>query len=288
MDQSAGRKSNREINKAPSTVHRQEVATAKSTQLARTTPVYKHIAHYRSINELDFRQTLWTGMPLGFAFALIQSGSLAIGLMSIPLFVISVVSGFKLFRNLPKGIQAQNTEFKSGDYTALQIWAPFLPMMGTLAAIPLDFFNISGLQTPELIKGMLGSVLFGASISFGLWGLFTQAFRIGKRRIKKITEKQSLDGVSESRMEAIESNGDIFGGLIAAGAVDGNEISVKTLGKLLNWDKEDIASLQSRINELGNQGLVKISGQGLYQQAKFWQVTVTPDGIRNIAQIGKR
>lgn len=266
----------------------QEIAHRPSTQLARTAPLNKQIQHYRSINELDLRQTLWTGMPAGFALALAQTGELATGLLAIPLLGIAVVSGVKLLRRRRKSVQAGQAEYKSGDYTAIQMWAPFLPALGWLVAIPLDFLGFEALETPPLISGVFGGLLFGAGISFGAWGMWNQAFRIGKRRIKKITEKQSLDGVSESRMEAVEENGDILGALVTAGAVDGNELSVASLGKLMDWDNEEIPALQARANELQSSGVVKISGQGLYQKAKHWQVTITPDGIRNIAQLGHR
>lgn len=114
----------------------QEIAHRPSTQLARTAPLNKQIQHYRSINELDLRQTLWTGMPAGFALALAQTGELAMGLLAIPLLGIAVVSGVKLLRRPPKSVQAGQAEYKSGDYTAIQMWAPFLPALAGSSPFP--------------------------------------------------------------------------------------------------------------------------------------------------------
>ena len=124
-----------------------------------------------------------------------------------------------------------------------------------------------------------------------MWAMFQRSFRVGKRRIKAITEKQSLEGVTQPRMDAVEANGDILGALIAAGSVDGNNISIKVLGKLLDCDMdntEDAESLVARMKDLQSDGIIKISGQALYQKQQSWEVTVTPDGIRNLAQIGHR
>src|SRR5699024_7282082 len=115
--------------------------------------------------------------------------------------------------------------------------------------------------------------------------------RVGKRRIKAISEKQSLEGVTQPRMDAVEANGDILGALMAVGGVDGNIISIKVLGKLLNRDMdndEDADSLVARVKDLQSHDIIKISGQALYQKQQSWEVTVTPDGIRNLTQIGHR
>ena len=124
-----------------------------------------------------------------------------------------------------------------------------------------------------------------------MWAMFQRSFRVGKRRIKAITEKQSLEGVTQPRMDAVEANGDSLGALMAVGAVDGNTISIKVLGKLLNCDMdnaEDAESLVTRVKDLQSDDIIKISGQALYQKQQSWEVTVTPDGIRNLTQIGHR
>src|SRR5699024_5366858 len=98
----------------------------------------------------------------------------------------------------------------------------------------------------------------------------------------------SLDGVTQSRMDAVESHGDILGALIAVGAVDGNKIPIKTLCMLLKVDADDISPVRSRVEDLHADGIVKISGQGLYRDPMMWEVTITPYGSRNLAQIGQR
>ncbi len=95
-------------------------------------------------------------------------------------------------------------------------------------------------------------------------------------------------------MEAVEAHGDILGALIVVGAVDGNNIPIKRLRKLLSCDIEDMdneeksKSLLTRIKNLQADGVIKISGQGLSQKPESWEVTITPIGIRNLAQRGQR
>ena len=91
-----------------------------------------------------------------------------------------------------------------------------------MVAIPIDALGLSSLPTPPLLAALLSGALLGVGGSFGMWAMFQRSFRVGKRRIKAITEKQSLEGVTQPRMDAVEANGDILGALIAAGAVDGN------------------------------------------------------------------
>ena len=252
-----------------------EVSHRPAGELAPNAPVNSHIQHYRSQNEMSLRNILWTGLPKGLAIGAVESGTY----------------GVKIFRERPKLVQSNITEFKSGDYTAMQMWAPFLPALGWLVAIPIDALGLSSLPTPPLLAALFSGALLGVGGSFGMWAMFQRSFRVGKRRIKAITEKQSLEGVTQPRMDAVEANGDILGALIAAGAVDGNTISIKVLGKLLNCDMdnaEDAESLVSRIKALQTDGIIKISGQALYQKQQSWEVTVTPDGIRNLTQIGHR
>lgn len=268
-----------------------EVSHRPAGELAPNAPVNSHIQHYRSQNEMSLRNILWTGLPIGLAIGAVESGTLAFGLLAIPLLAVSVIYGVKIFRERPKLVQSNITEFKSGDYTAMQMWAPFLPALGWLVAIPIDALELSSLPTPPLLAALFSGALLGVGGSFGMWAMFQRSFRVGKRRIKAITEKQSLEGVTQPRMDAVEANGDILGALIAAGAVDGNTISIKVLGKLLNCDMdnaEDAESLVTRVKDLQSDGIIKISGQALYQKQQSWEVTVTPDGIRNLTQIGHR
>ena len=268
-----------------------EVSHRPAGELAPNAPVNSHIQHYRSQNEMSLRNILWTGLPIGLAIGAVESGTLAFGLLAIPLLAVSVIYGVKIFRERPKLVQSNITEFKNGDYTAMQMWAPFLPALGWLVAIPVDALGLSSLPTPPLLAALFSGALLGVGGSFGMWAMFQRSFRVGKRRIKAISEKQSLEGVTQPRMDAVEANGDILGALMAVGAVDGNIISIKVLGKLLNCDMDNAEvaeSLVTRVKDLQSDDIIKISGQALYQKQQSWEVTVTPDGIRNLTQIGHR
>src|SRR5699024_3963175 len=140
--------------------------------------------------------------------------------------------------------------------TAGQVWAPFLPARGWVVVIPLDALGIYGLQTPPLLTGLFSARLLGTGLSCGWCGGLSRTGAVGKRRIRKITENQSLDVGTQSRMEAVESHGDILGALIAVGAVDGNKIPIKTLCMLLKVDQENMEAVRSRVEDLQADGIV--------------------------------
>src|SRR5690625_3304210 len=98
---------------------RAEVSHGPAGELAPNAPVNSHIQHYRSQNEMSLRNILWTGLPIGLAIGAVESGTLAFGLLAIPLLAVSVIYGVKIFRERPKLVQSNITEFKSGDYTAI-------------------------------------------------------------------------------------------------------------------------------------------------------------------------
>lgn len=271
-----------------------EISHPVAGELAPHAPINDHIQHYRSINGISLRHMLWTGLPIGLAIGLAETGTLALGLLALPLLVVSVVYGIKIYRERPKLVHSNLTEFKSGDYTTMQMWVPFLPAVGWIATVPIDALGLSTLEIPPVLGGVLSGAFLGFAFSLSSWATLQSSFRIGKRRIKAITEKQSLEGVTEARMEAVEAHGDILGALIVVGAVDGNNIPIKRLRKLLSCDIEDMdneeksKSLLTRIKNLQADGVIKISGQGLSQKPESWEVTITPIGIRNLAQRGQR
>lgn len=265
-----------------------------ASELAPDAPINDHIQHYRSINAMSLRHILWTGLPIGLAIGLAKTGTLAFALLALPVLVISVVYGIKIYRERPKLVHSNLTEFKSGDYTTMQMWVPFLPAVGWVATVPMDALGISILEIPTVLSSVLSGAFLGFAFSLSSWATLQSSFRIGKRRIKAIMEKQSLEGVTEARMEAVEAHGDLLGALIVVGAVDGNSIPIKRLGKLLSCDTEDMEnedqsrSLITRIKNLQADEVLKITGQGLSQKPESWEVTITPIGIRNLAQRGQR
>ena len=92
-----------------------------ASELAPDAPINDHIQHYRSINAMSLRHILWTGLPIGLAIGLAKTGTLAFALLALPVLVISVVYGIKIYRERPKLVHSNLTEFKSGDYTTMQM-----------------------------------------------------------------------------------------------------------------------------------------------------------------------
>ncbi len=139
-----------------------EISHPVAGELAPNAPINDHIQHYRSINGISLRHMLWTGLPIGLAIGLAETGTLALGLLALPLLVVSVVYGIKIYRERPKLVHSNLTEFKSGDYTTMQMWVPFLPAVGWIATVPIDALGLSTLEIPPV----LGGVLSGASLGF--------------------------------------------------------------------------------------------------------------------------
>src|SRR5699024_7799794 len=131
-----------------------EVAHRHEGELAPTAPVNKHIQHYRAVKETSLRHALWVGMPVGLALGLAQTGTLSFALLAIPLVLVADIAGVQIFRHRPKLIQAEITAFKSGDFSAWQMWAPLFPVLDLIVVIRHDALCSFGLITQTLLTGL--------------------------------------------------------------------------------------------------------------------------------------
>ena len=135
------------------------------------------------------------------------------------------------------------------------------------------------------IAGVLSGAWWACGLPLGLWAMFSQSFRIGRRRINKILEKDPLEGVTEARLELADAHVDTLTALIAAGAVQGNTVSAKALSTFMQVDLDLVCE---NLDELAQAGLVKLDRIALRSAPKDWKNTVTPTGVRCLYQLGKR
>ncbi|MDK8693900.1 hypothetical protein [Corynebacterium sp. MSK158] len=246
----------------------------------------RELAQYRQRNEVPVRSALYFGVPAGFAVGFANTG-VDYMLMGAGVFAVFAVLGLvHLIRNYPRGINAAQEEFRDGDYPTIAYIAPFIPIAAPLVMAPLSAAGL--LPEVELappVAGMLSGAWWAFGLPLGIWSMFSQSFRIGRRRINKILEKDPLDGVTEARLQLADAHSDILTALVAAGAVQGNTINSTALSKFM---KVDLDPLCERLDALAKADLVKLSRMGLRTAPAKWTITITPTGVRCLYQVGRR
>jgi len=246
----------------------------------------RELAQYRQRNEVPVRSALYFGVPAGFAVGFANTG-VDYMLVGAGVFAVFAVLGLvHLIRNYPRGINAAREEFRDGDYPTIAYIAPFIPIAAPLVMAPLSAAGlVPEVELAPPVAGVLSGAWWAFGLPLGLWGMFSQSFRIGRRRITKILEKDPLEGVTEARLELADAHVDTLTALIAAGAVQGNTINTTALSKFM---QEDLEPLCERLDELEKADLVKLSRMGLRTAPKKWTITVTPTGVRCLYQVGRR
>ena len=78
---------------------------------------------------------------------------------------------------------------------------------------------------------------------------------------------------------------DTLTALIAAGAVQGNTVSARSLSKFMQVDLDLVCE---HLDELAQAGLVKLDRIALRSAPKDWKNTVAPTGVRCLYQLGRR
>ena len=246
----------------------------------------RELAQYRQRNEIPVRSALYFGVPAGFAIGFANTG-VDYMLVGAGIFAIFAVLGLvHLIRNYPRGINAARKEYREGDYPTIAYIAPLIPIAAPLAMAPLSAAGlVPEVELAPPIAGVLSGAWWACGLPLGLWAMFSQSFRIGRRRINKILEKDPLEGVTEARLVLADAHVDTLTALIAAGAVQGNTVSAKALSTFMQVDLDLVCE---NLDELAQAGLVKLDRIALRSAPKDWQNTVTPTGVRCLYQLGKR
>ena len=76
----------------------------------------------------------------------------------------------------------------------------------------------------------------------------------------------------------MEKHPEVLSGLVAAGAVTGNMISIPALGRLLDYEE----GLEDELRELEKAGVVKMSGFIYGKGKRTYNITLTEDGVRSM------
>ncbi len=246
-------------------------------------PLRGEIAHYRHRNQLALGKTASVCIPLGVVFTSIAAGGAMLYAVAGVCALIALVAAVPLIKNPPAAISASQTEFKDGDFPAVAYWAPLLPIAAPLLASPLaDSFPEPSLD--PLLQVLLGGLYLGLATALALWSMFSRAYRVGRRRLARILSQDSLDGVTDARLQAVTDHSNVIAALCACGAVDGNEASVGALSKLSGIP---VAQIEELLPQLSRLGVINVNQTGALLKPKKWQVSLTEAGIRCMGQLNR-
>ena len=246
------------------------------------------VAQARARNEISMRDIFIGSIPLSLAFALSNpdlghySGQYVLVGICI---VLSVLAGINILRKKPKMIQAVREEYKSGDYSSLAYIGPFLPVVGApILWLADDFGLVPDATISPIVLTVCKAIYMVPAFTLGGWASFTGPYRTGRRRIRKTLEHSSIEGITETTLQAVTDYADIVSALVAAGAVEGNIVSVKQLGYITGQEE----GLEKRVLELEKTGVVKLRGVRHSDNTRTWDVTLTELGVRSMHEARRR
>lgn len=254
-----------------------------NTPAKRKIPVHapRTVAQARARNEMALRDIVTVAVPAGIA-----SGLRVVDFpypYAVPVYAVLIMvmlyGAFRIIRSKPKIVQAAQEEFRAGDYPTLAYLLPVLAIFSPLIAEGIKSTGILGDISLNPILVAAGHTAFAIpAFIIGGRAFGTTAFRVGKRRIQAITEKDSLDGVTEKSIAAVEEHPEALSGLVAAGAVTGNTISIPALSKLLGYEE----GLEEELRELEAAGVVKLPGLIKWSGERTFNITLTEAGVRSM------
>lgn len=239
------------------------------------------VAQARARNEMALRDIITVAVPAGIA-----SGLRVVDFpypYAVPVYAVLIMvmlyGAIRIIRSKPKFVQAAQEEYRAGDYPLLAYFLPVLAIFSPLITEGIQSTGIVGDISLNPILVAAGHTTFAIpAFIIGGRAFGTTAFRVGKRRIKAITEKDSLDGVTEKSIAAVEDHPEALSGLVAAGAVTGNTISIPALSRLLGYEE----GLEEEMRELEKSGVVKMSGFIYGKNQRTFNITLTEAGVRSM------
>ncbi len=246
----------------------------------------RKLSQYRQRNEITPKEACLFGIPAGFALGFAQTET-SYMLLGAGVFAVFAVLGLvHLIRHYPRSIGASRDVFLEGDYPAIAYWAPVIPLALPLAMAPLSAAGwLPDISLAPPVEGILTGAVSAFALPLGLWAMFSQSFRIGRRRMQRIVAEDPLEGVTDHAMQLADAHLDTLTALVTAGAVQGNTTTTKALSRLMQVELE---TLPDTLQELKKHGLVKVENIGLRSKVESWRISLTPTGVRCLYQIGKR
>ncbi|MCQ9676769.1 hypothetical protein [Corynebacterium sp. BF-R-2] len=256
--------------------HRNTPATPARRESAPRT-----VAQARARNEIAMRDIITVAVPAGIA-----SGLRAVDFpypYAVPVYAVLWIAmaygAIRIIRSKPKFVQAAQEEYRAGDYPVL---AYFLPVLALFSPLIVEGIRSTGIVGDISLNPILSAAgLTALSIPAFIIGgraFGTTSYRVGRRRIKAITEQESLEGVTQESVAAVQAHPEVLSGLVAAGAVTGNTTTIPALGKLLGYDE----GLEDELRELEKAGVVKLPGLIQWSGERTFNITLTEAGVRSI------
>ncbi|WP_227485865.1 hypothetical protein [Corynebacterium aurimucosum] len=254
-----------------------------NTPAERKIPVHapRTVAQARARNEMALRDIVTVAVPAGIA-----SGLRVVDFpypYAIPVYAVLIMvmlyGAFRIIRSKPKFVQAAQEEFRAGDYPTLAYLLPVLAIFSPLIAEGIKSTGIVGDISLNPILVAAGHTAFAIpAFIIGGRAFGTTSYRVGKRRIKAITEQGSLEGVTQESITAVEAHPEVLSGLVAAGAVTGNTTTIPALGQLLGYEE----GLEEELRELEKAGVVKLPGLIQWNGERTFNITLTEAGVRSM------
>lgn len=246
----------------------------------------RKLSQYRQCNEIMPKDACLLGVPAGFALGFAHTGA-SYMLMGAGVFAVFAVIGLVyLIRHYPRSIGATQDVYLEGDYPAIAYWAPVIPIALPLAMAPLSAAGwLPDISLAPPVEGIVTGAMWAFAFPLGIWSMFSQSFRIGRRRMQRIVAEDPLTGVTDSAMQLADAHLDILTALVTAGAIQGNTTTTTALSHLM---QVKLDTLSDPVQELKKHGLVTVENIGLRSKVESWHITLSPTGVRCLYQIGKR
>ena len=239
------------------------------------------VAQARERNEIAMRDIITVAVPAGIASGLRAVDfpyPYAVSVYAV-LWIAIIYGAVRIIRSKPKFVQAAQEEYRAGDYPVLAYFLPVLALFSPLITEGIKSTGIIGDVSLNPILSAAGlTALSIPAFIIGGRAFGTTSYRVGRRRIKAITEQGSLEGVTEQSITAVEKHPEVLSGLVAAGAVTGNTTSISELGRLLGYEE----GLEEELRELEAAGVVKLPGLIQWSGERTFNITLTESGVRSI------
>ncbi|WP_246823690.1 hypothetical protein [Corynebacterium sp. HMSC065D07] len=257
--------------------------TPTNTPAERKIPVHapRTVAQARARNEIALRDIVTVAAPAGIA-----SGLRVVDFpypYAVPVYAVLWIAmaygAIRIIRSKPKFVQAAQEEYRAGDYPLLAYFLPVLAIFSPLITEGIQSTGVLSDISPNPILIAAGLTAFSIpAFIFGGRAFGTTSYRVGKRRIKAITEQGSLEGVTQESITAVEAHPEVLSGLVAAGAVTGNTTTIPALGQLLGYEE----GLEEELRELEKAGVVKLPGLIQWNGERTFNITLTEAGVRSM------
>lgn len=254
-----------------------------NTPAERKIPVHapRTVAQARARNEIALRDIVTVAAPAGIA-----SGLRVVDFpypYAVPVYAVLWIAmaygAIRIIRSKPKFVQAAQEEYRAGDYPLLAYFLPVLAIFSPLITEGIQSTGVLSDISPNPILIAAGLTAFSIpAFIFGGRAFGTTSYRVGRRRIKAITEQGSLEGVTQESITAVEAHPEVLSGLVAAGAVTGNTTTIPALGQLLGYEE----GLEEELRELEKAGVVKLPGLIQWNGERTFNITLTEAGVRSM------